>query len=260
MAKATCSTNDCDRLVKALGLCQRHYQRSRYGNLGACSAEGCDSPVKALGLCNRHYMESLAEGRACSVLQCPKPPRVRGLCSMHYYRWNKTGDPGEATPQRKPPRTCVAPNCVNPAVGRDDLCMTHHLRVKEHGSLEGRLCHCGTKAMRGSALCPAHYETDMMEKFATGRVGGSRRHGYVVRKILDHDVLQHRAVMEWLLGRRLWAFEVPHHKNGIRHDNRPENLELWVTPHPAGQRPEDLVDWVLQYYPDLVAARMPAAA
>jgi hypothetical protein len=34
-----------------------------------------------------------------------------------------------------------------------------------------------------------------------------------------------------------------HHKNGIRHDNRIENLELWSTSQPYGQRVEDKVKW-----------------
>jgi HNH endonuclease len=47
--------------------------------------------------------------------------------------------------------------------------------------------------------------------------------------------------MERELGRELYRGENVHHRNGNRADNRPENLELWVTFQPSGQRPADLV-------------------
>jgi hypothetical protein len=51
----------------------------------------------------------------------------------------------------------------------------------------------------------------------------------------------HLVVMERILGRKLLPHETVHHKNSIRHDNRPENLELWSGRHGKGHRVADQV-------------------
>lgn len=82
--------------------------------------------------------------------------------------------------------------------------------------------------------------------FKTGK--SKDKHGYVI--LNNPDPLpgqprkakkEHTWVMEQILGRPLFPGETVHHKNGVRDDNRPENLELWASSHRWGQRVSDLI-------------------
>lgn len=95
--------------------------------------------------------------------------------------------------------------------------------------------------------------------------GGRHRtkHGYVSVQVVRIDrelrsrVLEHVHVMEQFLGRRLRPGENVHHKNGVRDDNRIENLELWTTRQPSGKRVVDMVEFaesiLSEYAPDRLA-------
>lgn len=84
--------------------------------------------------------------------------------------------------------------------------------------------------------------------------GWKMKDGYKQLLIKDHPnaakngyVMEHVVVMSEILGRPLLKGEKVHHKNGIRDDNRPENLELWFKGHPYGQRVSDLITWCKEF-------------
>jgi hypothetical protein len=82
--------------------------------------------------------------------------------------------------------------------------------------------------------------------------GKIKHRGYMMVSVPNHPrvgntklkyVFEHVLVMEEMLGRYLTTEERVHHKNVVKTDNRPQNLELWTTNHPIGCRVEDLVEW-----------------
>ena len=66
--------------------------------------------------------------------------------------------------------------------------------------------------------------------------------GYVMLRVQGGYRMEHRIIMEKHIGRSLLPGENVHHINGVRDDNRIENLELWASSQPSGQR-ELVTSW-----------------
>ena len=99
------------------------------------------------------------------------------------------------------------------------------------------------------------------KRLPTPRVNKS---GYLYQsKRGTRETLVHRQVFEVMRGEPFQPGETVHHLNGIRTDNRPENLELWLSSHPSGQRIEDHVAWareILLRYDGFVQPRLLVAS
>jgi len=147
----------------------------------------------------------------CKVSDCERRCYGFGFCQMHYKRFKTHGDP-LVNKKKLPPRLCSIEGCGRKHSGRG-YCAMHLSRLRRHGDPTVNLRPVGVPTIDACGYV---------------RVGKKK---------------QHRMVMEEILGRELLPGESVHHINGIKHDNRPENLELWVTGQPSGQRVSDMLVW-----------------
>lgn len=179
--------------------------------------------------------------KVCKIDGCNDPAKKRGWCLFHYDRWLRKGDPLAGGPRRLPPNslgTCHVNGCSNKAISQH-VCQKHYAKLKKFGDPLGGYVQDGRSKEWHQNKDGYVFRFDPESPHA----GGNKL------------VYQHRFVMGEKIGRPLERNESVHHVNGIRSDNRLENLELWIKGQPAGQRIQDQVSWareILAKYGDLV--------
>lgn len=198
---------------------------------------------------------------------CDRAARVNGLCPAHSERLRRTGDLRQDLPIRRRsemPRICQEDGCDS-LVNGGGLCATHYtiaFRAGFRAFGEAPTCSVDEclRPARSKGYCQSHYAkyrrwgTPLPPTKPAPKRRKRERSGYVLVKAEPDDpmamrngyVPEHRQVMARHLGRPLEKFENVHHINGVRDDNRIENLELWNTFQPAGQRVPDKVAWAVE--------------
>jgi hypothetical protein len=233
-----------------------------------CTVDGCEKPLCSRGLCVNHYRIRRKSGelpllerkqpKPCKAEGCELPQLARGWCSSHYARWRHTGDARESEPLSAVDGFTRCARCQrnkeNAQFASGNTWCKRCVTTHEANRRDGRTCSgCDAVITVGSAsgLCVTCFG---MSRRATAPAKYRTGNGYIqLSAHWDHPnasergrILEHVKVMSDTLGRPLLPGENVHHKNGVRDDNRPENLELWVTSQPSGQRPDDLVAWAYE--------------
>ena len=169
--------------------------------------------------------------KECKIDGCNKKYKGLGYCQMHYDRFKRHGNPlsGGRFRIKNQGKKCKVNGCDQNATALK-FCNMHWRRNNKFGDPEFR------KNQYGRFKNWAKDDSGYILKWAPDDPN-SKCSGYLY---------QHRHVMSEKIGRPLIANENVHHVNGDRSDNKIENLELWKSGQPSGQRIQDRVKYAIE--------------
>lgn len=267
-----CSVEGCERKFYGKGLCSTHYMSARRNNTPGqrdqanCGVEACEKFVYGLGYCYKHWRRFKSTGNPVGLKN-----REIGTGTINAAGYKLVFLPGHPCADKRG-LTMEHRVVMSEILGRPMLKheQAHHLdgdklnndpsnlelwvRQQPHGQRVEDLVARAKRVLelyQGTVLPNRpvlNLKTPTLDLSLPGKI---TKNGYKMVRSNDGCnssgyIMEHRLVMQQMMGRILKKEENVHHKDGNKLNNQADNLELWARSQPSGQRAEDLVSWASQ--------------